>query len=105
MAATTAQELKFSADVEWAIRWNFAWDMNGDGQITITDFGLIFKWLFYAPGDWLVLIMMSSFSDVAAFFEISLLHLQSWFSLTVSAIVWYMMFGGIWGVVKDMWRS
>src|SRR5712675_1416458 len=42
----------------WDVRWIFLADMNRDGYVTISDFWLWIKWVFYAPGDWILLMLM-----------------------------------------------
>jgi hypothetical protein len=52
------QQLRIAAEFAWNIRWKIAWDMNGDGMVTISDVWLWLKWIFFAPGDLLLLLLM-----------------------------------------------
>jgi hypothetical protein len=70
------------------LRWAFSLDMNHDGHITITDLGMLWSWVFYAPGDFLFLVAMLKLPSVAAFLEMTPKLLYGWWSLFVSLIVW-----------------
>jgi hypothetical protein len=73
MAQYTAAELllKAQASSAWNERWRFAWDMNGDGVTTISDTLLWLKWLFFAPGDWVLLMIMQHAPNIGVYFEMS----------------------------------
>jgi hypothetical protein len=71
MAANSIIELRNAADFAWHVRWNIVSDMNGDGTVTISDAWLWFKWLFFAPGDFLLLLLMKYGTAIALFLEIN----------------------------------
>ena len=81
----TAQQLQNAADLAWHARWNIAWDMNGDGMVTISDALLWLKWTFFAPGDLLLLLLMSYGTPIALFLEIN----PSWLSGVLSDHYFY----------------
>jgi hypothetical protein len=71
MSEAAAEQLERSAEVAWDERWRFVQDSNGDGVVTTADFGGWAEWLFFAPGDWIILGLMKSQPDVAVFFEMT----------------------------------
>lgn len=75
----------------WHIRWMFIGDMNGDGQITISDVGLWCQWLFYAPGDFVLLAVMLKLPSVATFFELTPTMLAGGWSFAISLFIWWIM--------------
>jgi hypothetical protein len=79
----------------WTFRWIFVADMNGDGLITISDFWLWVKWVFYAPGDCILLGVMLQMPSLAKFFEISTLFLFGWWSFFLSLFVWWLVTAGV----------
>lgn len=81
----------------WATRWIFVADMNRDGFITISDLWLWVKWIFYAPGDCILLGVMLQMPSLARFLEISTLMLYGWQSFAISLVVWYFVFAGALG--------
>ena len=86
--AIAEQQLRQAADIAWNLRWHLAQDMNGDGATTISDVWLWFKYIFFAPGDWLFLIIMTKATGLALFLEMSPQMLYGGLSGTLSAIVW-----------------
>src|SRR6516164_8504919 len=52
------EQLRTAADIAWSTRWQFAWDMNGDGLVTSADALLWLKWIILAPGDCVLLLLM-----------------------------------------------
>ena len=66
--------------------WDFVADMNMDGLITISDVWLWFKWLFFIPGDSLILFLGPS--AVGRFFEMSPENYGGGFSFLMSASAW-----------------
>ena len=84
----TEQQLRLAANAAWDERWRLAWDMNGDGAITISDAWLWLKWVFFAPGDLLLLILMKYAASVALFIEITPADLGGMASGTISALAW-----------------
>jgi hypothetical protein len=72
MALTPAETfLQTQAKIAGTLRWQFSWDMNGDGVITISDTWLLLKWLFFAPGDYLLLWFMQVVPQAAIYFEVT----------------------------------
>jgi hypothetical protein len=57
-----------------------------DGRYTVSDLWLQVKWLFYAPGDWVICFVGKT--GLRDFFEISIYSLGNWFSATVGGVVW-----------------
>jgi hypothetical protein len=68
--------------------WVFIADMNYDGGVTISDLWLWFKWLYFYPGDALLLLTMEILPSVSAFFEISQADFGGVFSGVISFFVW-----------------
>ena len=71
MKEVSEQALKLSADKAWERRWVFPEDPNGDGLTTITDVWAMIKWGFFAPGDWLLLVIMKPVTPLATFSELT----------------------------------
>ena len=49
--------------------WTFQADMNGDGAVTVSDIWLWLKWLWFYPGDWILLQFGPT--KIGKFFELS----------------------------------
>ena len=79
----------------WAMRWNFIIDMNGDGQITISDVWLWASYIFFAPGDVILLGIMLKLPSVAAFLEMTPKLVSGWWSLAISFLFWAICFGNL----------
>ena len=83
------EQLRTAADIAWSTRWQFAWDMNGDGLVTSADALLWLKWIILAPGDCVLLLLMMHGAPVASFLQ---LHpgssLAGFLSALISAVVW-----------------
>ena len=83
------EQLRTAADIAWSTRWQFAWDMNGDGLVTSADAWLWLKWIILAPGDCVLLLLMMHGAPVASFLQ---LHpgssLAGFLSALISAVVW-----------------
>ena len=83
------EQLRTAADLAWSTRWQFAWDMNGDGLVTSADALLWLKWIILAPGDCVLLLLMMHGAPVASFLQ---LHpgssLTGFLSALISAVVW-----------------
>lgn len=71
----------------WEARWYFAADANGDGAVTISDVWEWVLYVFFAPGDLLLLWIMGA-PDLARFLELDASSLQGWGSGFISACVW-----------------
>jgi hypothetical protein len=63
-------------------------DPNEDGLITISDASALFAWFFCAPGDWLILMLMTRAPELAHFFELTPESLSGLFSSLVSLGFW-----------------
>ncbi len=81
-------QIMTAADAAWAERWQFVKDANGDGLITISDAMGWLGWVFFAPGDWLLLMLMSHAPSIALFFEITPAMLYGTLSGIVSPVIW-----------------
>lgn len=89
MEQMTEQQLRLAADLAWNSRWQFAWDMNGDGLVTTADAWLWLKWILLAPGDFLLLQLMMHGAPVASFLQLRPgSSLAGFLSVLISAIVW-----------------
>jgi len=89
MEQMTEQQLRIAADLAWNSRWQFAWDMNGDGLVTVADGWLWLKWIVLAPGDFLLLQLMMHAAPVASFLQLRPGNsLAAFLSALISAIVW-----------------
>jgi hypothetical protein len=71
MSSDAAEQLRRSADLAWDKRWTFVKDANGDGIVTTADVSHWAEWIFFAPGDWLILAIMKHQPDAAVFFEMT----------------------------------
>ena len=67
------------AQMEAERLWLFKADMDHNGFVTISDTWLWFKWLFFYPGDLLILGLMK-FGDINTFFELSASSFGNWSS-------------------------
>ncbi|MFM9847698.1 MAG: hypothetical protein ACKVP3_11125 [Hyphomicrobiaceae bacterium] len=85
MAQVMSQEL--AADYA-SQRFRFATDMNGDGLFTISDVWLWLKWLFFAPGDGVLLFLMAFMPDISDFLEVDQGSMYGWLSGFLSAVLW-----------------
>jgi hypothetical protein len=74
----------------WDARWHFAIDMNGDGVFTIDDVWLMVKYVYFAPGDWLVFGHMAD-PDLPTLFELDSSWLYGWASGVISGLVWFIV--------------
>lgn len=52
-------------------KWEFVADMTGNGHVTVSDFWLWVKWLYFWPGDGLIYLTMKYVPAVAAFLELT----------------------------------
>ena len=52
-------------------QWSFIADMNFDGIVTISDFWLWVKWLYFYPGDFFISVLIEAFPDITIFLELS----------------------------------
>jgi len=81
--------------------WKPISDMNGDGLTTISDVSAWFGWLFYYPGDLIILWINSYreptllFSQLATFFETTPPQYGGWIAFFISLVAWIVLFGWI----------
>jgi hypothetical protein len=87
MASEAAEHLRRSGDFARDERWVLP-DPNGDGLITISDASGVFTWFFCAPGDWLILTLMTRAPELSLFFELTPEALSGLFSSLVSLGFW-----------------
>lgn len=83
----SAAELKLVslANDMWNVRWIFEADMNADRVISISDVWLWMKWIYFAPGDFALLLLMSKAPRLAMFLEIDVFSIFGWLSGMLSA--------------------
>jgi hypothetical protein len=94
MAVVTIVDLIRSVDPAsaWKLHWVFVADMNGDGQVTITDVWMWGSWILFAPGDLLLLIIMLKLPNVATFLEMTPKLVYGGWSFILSIIIWWLLF-------------
>lgn len=69
-------------------RFSLAEDMNCDGRFTIGDVGLWLHWVFFLPGDALILLLLEQAAPVAGFLELGPAYYGGWFSGFLSFFLW-----------------
>lgn len=69
-------------------QWDFVWDMNQNGVVTVSDLWLWIKWLYFWPGDGLIYLILRKAPEVAAFFELSAAKFGGPLSLFLSFPMW-----------------
>ena len=84
---TIPQNATIHSQMVAARLWFFEADMDQNGVITISDLWLWVQWLFFYPGDLLILGIMK-FGDIHTFFELSSSTFGNWFSGIISFIFW-----------------
>ena len=67
-------------------RWNFAKDMNHDGQFTISDIWPMVEYVLFLPGDGVIYVLLGT--GVGNFLEISAKSYGGWWSGIFSGLVW-----------------
>ena len=85
---TIPQNATIHSQMVAARLWFFEADMDQNGVITISDLWLWIQWLFFYPGDLLILGIMK-FGDIHTFFELSSSTFGNWFSGIISFIFWF----------------
>ena len=93
MAARTEFEQRL-IEAAWDNRWYFSSDMNQDGLFTIADIGLMLKYVFFAPGDFLILAILRVSPEFSQFFEMSLASVDGWLSIIFTFFLWTMSLFG-----------
>ncbi|MCY1427556.1 hypothetical protein D9M71_434060 [compost metagenome] len=77
-------------------QWSFIADMNHSGSITIGDIWLWCDWLFYYPGDTLILFLINHAPPkFIQFFEITYNSYGGPFSGVISGVVFLFIFGAL----------
>jgi hypothetical protein len=76
----------------WLARrsWQFVADMNGNGAVTIRDVWPWMNWLFFLPGDWLILVVGPT--AVGRFLELGPGSMGGPVSAGISFLVWWFGF-------------
>jgi len=85
------EQLKEAAELAWGLRWQFAWDMNGDGIVSILDVGHWIAWIFFAPGDFILLETMLRPTRLALSLGILPKDLSGFGSGILSLLWWFGM--------------
>jgi len=91
MAAGSVEQLRLAARGAWAMRWKFDWDIN---EHVISNVWRFLKWIFFAPGDLLLLLLMKDATAVAPFFGVTpdaLSNGLGWSAL-LSVFIWVIVF-------------
>lgn len=91
----TPQHMSDLGDRLWDARWQWAGDFNRDGVISVSDVWLGFQWIFFAPGDALILIIMRFWPSIAIFFEMNIDTLSGFWSGAMSVPVWLLALIGV----------
>lgn len=87
------EQLRSAGEALWATRWeNLTYMETVDGAVSISDVTLWIKWLFWLPGDYVVIALMTWAPSVAVFLEAGPGSLTGWLSSTLSAFAWLFMF-------------
>ena len=87
LVSTVPQNATIHSQMVAARLWFFEADMDQNGVITISDLWLWVQWLFFYPGDLLILGIMK-FGDIHTFFELSSSTFGNWFSGIISFVFW-----------------
>ena len=85
-------------------RWFIAKDMNCDGVFTISDIWPLIEWVFFLPGDSLVLGLMAALPGVATFFELTPESLGGSASVALSIMAWLWALGAVVGFFVKLSR-
>lgn len=70
-------------------RFRFVADLNGDGIFTVSDVIAWFKWIYFAPGDFVLLHLLNT--GFGRFFEISVQWINGWISGIFSFFAWMLV--------------
>lgn len=73
-------------------RFYFAWDMNGDLAVSVSDLGLLLKAAFLLPSTTLVSVLHAN-DSTATFFEVSCASGQGWGGALLSLFAWLVGIG------------
>ena len=69
-------------------QWEFMWDMNQNGLVTVSDLWLWIKWAYFWPGDALIYLAILHTPSLAEFFELSAAKYGGPLSLFLSFPMW-----------------
>jgi len=64
------------------------WDVNSDGDLTITDIGLWLQHIFFLPGDWLIWACLRYWPEMSRFLEVDARAYGTTISALVSVFAW-----------------
>lgn len=81
-------------------RWEFQWDLNYDGVISISDVWLWVKWILVWPGD--RIIYWLSKGPALTFFELSPQSYGNWFSIMASVFIWLIVLLFFFAVLNEL---
>ena len=84
--------------------WKFAEDMNYDGSITISDYWLWLKWLFFYPGDLTLLVVIKVFPELSQFPGLGPDNYSGILSGLISVVAWIFVFlvlYGAWTMITE----
>jgi hypothetical protein len=76
--------------------------MHGDGVFTISDVWLMVKYVYFAPGDLLILSLMAENPKFAAFLELDASSLYGWKSGVISGIAWLIALSAVRAIASAM---
>ena len=76
-----------------SLRWKWFSDANFDGSVTISDVGAWAGWVFHAPGDFIVDLIIDNVEPVGDFFEFDHQSHGRWLSVLISISSWIFVFG------------
>jgi len=72
-------------------RFRFVADLTGDGLFTISDVWAWFKWVYYAPGDLIAILLLDT--SLGNFLELSSDSLSGLGSGVASLLLWLLLLG------------
>lgn len=78
--------------------WQFVYDTNGDGFITISDVIDWLIWLFFLPGDSFLYFLIKQYTSISRFFEIDVDNFHGILSGILSFVMWFIIYAFIYGV-------
>jgi hypothetical protein len=84
---TSEQLERGCARVERAREWEWNWDPNHDGKVTISDMPGWAKWMFSYPGDWVIYELLKHPGKAAEFLELTPASYGGAMSLVISVVL------------------
>jgi len=83
----TSEQLQWGcARVEKVRQWQWKWDTNYDGKVTISDAPGWIKWIFFYPGDWVIYELLKDRGRAAEFLELTPASYGGTMSLIISLV-------------------